>query len=67
MAALFALATAAGHRTGLVREDNQNATYAGRGKWPPPWVIGAQCAHDAEVPPSALLEVLGRAVTEANR
>jgi hypothetical protein len=27
----------------------------------------AQCAHDAEVPPSALLEVLGRAVTEANR
>jgi hypothetical protein len=55
------------HRTDLVREANEDVAYSGRGKWPPPRVIQSLCAHDAEMLPSALLEVLGRAMTEAKR
>ena len=82
MTALFALAAAASEpETGLVRQDNEDAAYAGRwlfavadglggdaaGEVASAAVIESLRSHDAEVPPDALLEVLGRAVTEANR
>ena len=81
MTALFALAAAAASEAGLVRQDNEDAAYAGR------WlfavadglgghaaaevasaaVIESLCSHDAEVLPGALLEALSRAIAEANR
>jgi len=81
MTALFALAAAAASETGLVRQDNEDAAYAGRwlfaiadglgghaaGEVASAAVIESLCSHDTEVPPGALLEVLARAVTEANR
>jgi len=81
MTALFALAAAAASETGLVRRDNEDAVYAGRwlfavadglgghaaGEVASAAVIEALSSRDAEVPQGGLLEVLSRAVTEANR
>jgi len=81
MTALFALAAAAASETGLVRQDNEDAAYAGRwlfavagglgghaaGEVASATVIGSLSSRDAEVPQGALLEALSRAVMEANR
>jgi PPM family protein phosphatase len=81
MTALFALAAAAASETGLVRQDNQDAAYAGRwlfavadglgghaaGEVASAAVIQTLSSRDAEVPQGALLELLSRAVAEANR
>ena len=81
MTALFALEAAAASETGLVRQNNEDAAYAGRwlfavadglgghaaGEVASAAVIESLRAHDAEVPPGELLEVLGQAVAEANR
>jgi len=81
MTALFTLAAAAASETGLVRQNNEDAAYTGRwlfavadglgghpaGEVASAAVIGSLRAHDAEVLPGALLDVLGAAVAEANR
>ncbi len=80
MTALFALAAAASE-TGLVRQDNEDAAYAGRwlfavadslgghaaGEVASAAVIEALRSYDAEVAPEIMLTVLSRAVAEANR
>jgi protein phosphatase len=63
------LSWAAASETGRVRQNNEDAVYSGR------WLFAVASAavveslrsHDAEVVPADLLEVLGRAVAEANR
>ena len=81
MTALFALAAAAASGTGLVRPDNEDAAYAGRwlfavagglgghavGEVASAALIESLRSHDAEVAPEVMLEVLSRAVAEANR
>ena len=81
MTALFALAAAAASETGLVRQDNEDAAYAGRwlfavadglgghaaGEVASTAVIESLSSRDVEVSQGALLEVLSRAVAEANR
>ena len=80
MTAPFALAAAAASETGLVRQNNEDAAYSGRwlfavadgmgghaaGEVASAAVIESLRAHDTDVAPGALLEVLGRAVAEAN-
>lgn len=81
MTALFALAATAASETGLVRQDYEDAAYAGRwlfavadglgghaaGEVASAAAIQALRCHDAEVAPDDMLTVLGRAVAEANR
>ncbi len=81
MTALFALAAAAASETGLVRQDNEDAAYAGRWLFAVAGGLGGHAAGEAasaavieslrsldvEIAPGALLEVLSRAVIEANR
>jgi PPM family protein phosphatase len=81
MTAPLALVAAAASETGCVRQNNEDAAYSGRwlfavadglgghaaGEVASAAVIESLRSHDAEVPPSELLEVLGRAVAEANR
>ena len=80
MTAPLALVAAAASETGRIRQNNEDAAYAGRwlfavadglgghaaGEVASAAVIESLRSHDAEVDPDALLEVLGRAVTEAN-
>lgn len=80
MIAPFALIAAAASETGFVRQNNEDAAYAGRwlfavadglgghaaGEVASAAVIESLRAHDTEAAPGALLEVLGRAVEEAN-
>jgi PPM family protein phosphatase len=80
MTAALALVAAAASETGLVRRNNEDAAYSGRylfaiadgmgghaaGEVASAAVIESLRVHDADVGPGALLEVLGRAVTEAN-
>ncbi len=81
MTAPFALVAAAVSETGLVRQDNEDAAYAGRwlfavagglgghdaGEVASATAIQALRSYDAELAPDDLLTVLGRAVAEANR
>src|SRR5260370_35808966 len=80
MTVAFALEAVAASETGLVRQNNEDAAYSGRrlfavadgmgghaaGEVASAAVIDALKVHDAEVTPAALLEVLSRAVAEAN-
>ena len=80
MTAALVLVAAAASETGLVRQNNEDAAYSGRwlfavadgmgghaaGEVASAAVIESLRAHDADVGASALLEVLGHAVTEAN-
>jgi serine/threonine protein phosphatase PrpC len=80
MTGTLSLIWAADSVTGLGREDNEDSVYAGRrlfavadgmgghaaGEVASAAVIGSLRAQDREVAPDALLEVLGRAVAEAN-
>jgi PPM family protein phosphatase len=80
MTAPFALVAAAASETGLVRQNNEDAAYSGRwlfaiadgmgghaaGEIASAAVIESLRAHDTDVGTSALLEILGHAVTEAN-
>lgn len=81
MAASITLQAAAASETGLVRQNNEDAAYSGRwlfavadglgghaaGELASAAVIESVRTHDGEADPAALLEVLGQAVTEANR
>ena len=81
MTAPFTLPAAAASETGLVRQDNEDAAYAGRwlfavagglgghaaGEVASAAVIDSLRSHDAEVTPETMLQVLGRAVAEADR
>jgi protein phosphatase len=74
------LTVAAASETGKVRENNEDAAYSGRwlfavadgmgghasGEIASAAVIQSLRAHDAEVDPGPLLDVVGRAVAEAN-
>lgn len=76
----ISLLAAAGSDTGLVRKNNEDAAYSGRwlyavadgmgghavGEVASAAVIESLRRHDTGVDPDALLETLGRAVTEAN-
>jgi serine/threonine protein phosphatase PrpC len=80
MTAVFAFVAAAASETGLVRRNNEDAAYLGRwlfavadgmgghaaGEVASAAVIESLRAHDTDVGASALLEVLGHAVTAAN-
>ena len=80
MTPAFTLVAAAASETGFVRQNNEDAAYAGRwlfavadglgghaaGEVASAAVIESLRAHDTEAAPGALLEVLGRAVAEAN-
>jgi serine/threonine protein phosphatase PrpC len=81
MARKIALRWGAASETGRVRQNNEDAVYAGRwlfavadgmgghaaGEVASAAVIESLRSHDAEVPPGDLLETLGRAVAGANR
>jgi protein phosphatase len=80
MTATFVLVAAAASEAGLVRQNNEDAAYSGRwlfavadgmgghaaGEVASAAVIESLRVHDTDVGADALLEVLGRAVTEAN-
>ena len=80
MTASITLRAAAASEVGQVRQNNEDAAYSGRwlyavadgmgghaaGEVASAAVIESLRSHDAEVDPAALLETLGRAVTEAN-
>jgi protein phosphatase len=80
MTAAIALVAAAASETGLVRQNNEDAAYAGRwlfavadgmgghaaGEIASAAVIESLRTHDTDVGTDALIEVLGQAVTEAN-
>jgi protein phosphatase len=80
MTAALALVSAAASKTGLVRQNNEDAAYSGRwlfavadgmgghaaGEVASAAVIESLRTHDADVGTGALLNVLGHAVMEAN-
>lgn len=80
MPAALTFQAAAISDTGLSRENNEDSVYSGRwlhavadgmgghaaGEVASAAVITALSAYDAETPPDRLLEILGRAVAEAN-
>jgi protein phosphatase len=80
MTTAFALVAASTSETGPVRQNNEDAVYSGRWLFAVADGMGAHAAgevasaavmeslraHDTDVGASALLEVLGHAVTEAN-
>jgi PPM family protein phosphatase len=80
MTATVATLAAAASEVGMVRQNNEDSVYSGwwlhavadglgghaAGELASAVVIGVLAAYDAEVDPGSLLEVLGRAVTEAN-
>lgn len=80
MTGLLTLRAAAASEVGSVRQNNEDAAYSGRwlyavadglgghaaGEVASAAVIESLSVHDTEVAPAGLLEVLGRAVAEAN-
>ena len=80
MAEMITLRWAAGSETGRARENNEDSAYAGRwlyavadgmgghaaGEVASATVIDSLRLHDADVGQAALLQTLGRAVTESN-